>query len=227
MQTKSIMGQVVISYREGGKKEKRQLTAPVTIMDRNAMDWMEPLSLATFVTYREPMIHKFARNAIQSVKGDITNVELTNAMAIFTALQELGIRYVKDPSSSPGTRVLDRVQFPHETLETQTGDCDDTSVLFAALLTAAGIESAVVAYPDHVLVWFNTGIYAKNRFALGADRDKAIPHRGTLWIPVETTFISKGFLECHPQFAVSILAACEDPKNISKYNFNGTDWPLP
>jgi len=40
-------------------------------------------------------------------------------------------------------------------------------------------------------------------------------------------FIKKGFVECHPQSAVSILAACEDPKNISKYNFNGTDWPLP
>jgi len=40
-------------------------------------------------------------------------------------------------------------------------------------------------------------------------------------------FMNKGFIECHPQSAVSILAACEDPKNISKYDFNGIEWPLP
>ncbi|KRX10111.1 hypothetical protein PPERSA_08514 [Pseudocohnilembus persalinus] len=40
-------------------------------------------------------------------------------------------------------------------------------------------------------------------------------------------FLNKGFIECHPQSAVSILAACEDPKNISQYNFNDTVWPLP
>jgi len=27
--------------------------------------------------------------------------------------------------------------------------------------------------------------------------------------------MNKGFIECHPQSAVSILAACEDPKNIA------------
>ena len=39
--------------------------------------------------------------------------------------------------------------------------------------------------------------------------------------------MNKGFLECHPQSAVSILAACEDPKNIAKFKFNDTIWPLP
>ena len=40
-------------------------------------------------------------------------------------------------------------------------------------------------------------------------------------------FISKGFVEVHPQNKKSILAACEDPKTIATYNYEGQIWPLP
>src|SRR6056300_1366844 len=37
----------------------------------------------------------------------------------------------------------------------------------------------------------------------------------------------KGFIEVHPQNKKSILAACEDPKTIATYNYEGQIWPLP
>ena len=54
-------------------------------------------------------------------------------------------------------------------------------------------------------------------------------------------FLSRGFIEVHPQSAQSILAACEDPSTISTYLYGGkkcsknviddpynqTIWPLP
>ena len=40
-------------------------------------------------------------------------------------------------------------------------------------------------------------------------------------------FKKKGFIEVHTQNALSILAACEDPKTISKYEYNKSIWPLP
>lgn len=54
-------------------------------------------------------------------------------------------------------------------------------------------------------------------------------------------FLSRGFIEVHPQSAQSILAACEDPSTISTYHYGGkkqcnnliaepidqTIWPLP
>ncbi len=36
-----------------------------------------------------------------------------------------------------------------------------------------------------------------------------------------------GFVEIPAQSRQSILAACEDPKTIAQYIFNGTNWPLP
>ena len=40
-------------------------------------------------------------------------------------------------------------------------------------------------------------------------------------------FKSKGFIEVHTQTRLSILAACEDPKTISTYDYAGMVWPLP
>ena len=40
-------------------------------------------------------------------------------------------------------------------------------------------------------------------------------------------FISKGFLECHTQNRLSILAACEDPSTIRTFNYNNKVYPLP
>ncbi|MBS3150342.1 transposase [Candidatus Woesearchaeota archaeon] len=40
-------------------------------------------------------------------------------------------------------------------------------------------------------------------------------------------FLEKGFIEVPAQSRLSILAACEDPKTICKFKFNGEEFPLP
>ena len=40
-------------------------------------------------------------------------------------------------------------------------------------------------------------------------------------------FLDKGFQEVHTQNRLSILAACEDPTNVTTYNYAGEVWPLP
>jgi aspartyl/asparaginyl-tRNA synthetase len=40
-------------------------------------------------------------------------------------------------------------------------------------------------------------------------------------------FLSKGFLEVHPQNRLSILAACENPHSIATFEYEGCVWPLP
>lgn len=40
-------------------------------------------------------------------------------------------------------------------------------------------------------------------------------------------FVGRGFVEVPVQSRVSILAACEDPTTVAKYEFSGTVWPLP
>lgn len=40
-------------------------------------------------------------------------------------------------------------------------------------------------------------------------------------------FLQRGYLEVPVQSRLSILAACEDPHTVNKFNWDGTDWPLP
>lgn len=40
-------------------------------------------------------------------------------------------------------------------------------------------------------------------------------------------FLQKGFVECHTQDRLSILAACEDPTTVATYEYAGEVWPLP
>ena len=40
-------------------------------------------------------------------------------------------------------------------------------------------------------------------------------------------FISKNFIEAHPQNRLSILAACEDPFTVATFDYAGQKWPLP
>lgn len=40
-------------------------------------------------------------------------------------------------------------------------------------------------------------------------------------------FESRGFIEVHTQCRLSILAACEDPRTISTFDYAGNVWPLP
>ena len=40
-------------------------------------------------------------------------------------------------------------------------------------------------------------------------------------------FLERGYLEVPVQSRLSILAACEDPYTVSKFNWEDTDWPLP
>ena len=40
-------------------------------------------------------------------------------------------------------------------------------------------------------------------------------------------FLSKNFVEAHPQNRLSILAACEDPFTVATFNYAGNKWPLP
>jgi len=44
---------------------------------------------------------------------------------------------------------------------------------------------------------------------------------------LRTFFINKGFLECHTQSKLSILAACEDPSTITTFNYTNCKYPLP
>ena len=89
---------------------------------------------------------------------------------------------------------MDTVRFPRTTLLIQSGDCDDTSALLGSLLESVGVSTAIMTSPGHVFLAFDTGEPKENLWLFTHRNLEAISHQGTVWLPVETTILEKGFL---------------------------------
>ncbi len=211
---KKVTAQATLTFYLNGKEVTRKLTAPVMVHDVNGMDWNEMESIGSFVTYKNSTIDRFARTALTSLTKRGFNDQFEEAVAIYTALKELGVTYIKDPATVAGVG-LDKVQYPVETLDKRSGDCDDSSVLMAALLAAVGINTAFIVYPDHVLIMFDTGIFKKNLYKLGVTENSVVIHNDHCWIPVETTLLKKDFIASWKAAAQEFQQAVADGKDIS------------
>lgn len=127
----------------------------------------------TLVTLK--LMRELARAAKKSLPVRTLAVELTNGNNQKDWIGELKslhafvrdkIRYVKD------VRGVETLQIPEVTMQTQSGDCDDKSLLLASLLEAVGHPTRFVAIgfqPDDF-----EHVFVESRI-------------GNSWIPLETT----------------------------------------
>jgi len=200
-----VQVQVSTTYQSLHLPRTEKATARFIAYGPGAIDWSQGVEqAAAFVTTHDAAVDAVAREATRTVAlmetGTFGNRNVDFAAALFDALGTMGIAYVPDPNnpyeSISGTpKAVDTVSYPRETLKRRTGDCDDTSVLLAALLGNVGIRTELVDVPGHLFVLASTGVHERNRLALGLDESRYIVHDEELWIPIETTALGKGFPE--------------------------------
>ncbi len=200
-----VQVQVSATYQSRRLPRTEKSTGRCVTYGPGAIDWGAGVSqAAAFVTTRDPAVDAFARDATRTaaLMGGVSasNRNLTFTAAIFDALSVLGVTYVPDPNNPYSTisatpRAVDTVSYPRETLARRTGDCDDTSVLLAALLGNVGIATKLVDVPGHLFLLVDTGIHARNQLALGLDESRYVVVGDEIWIPLETTALGKGFAE--------------------------------
>ena len=132
--------EVVLADAEDTIKLDKNLT--FQLMERNSMDWTQEDMITCFITPRDPDIQVFARQALkvgseQKISNEIDE-NMYKGLVLYDAMQSVGLYYLPDPrqpfsfSKFADGGVLDYLQFPRETLNRQSGDCDDLSVLYAA-----------------------------------------------------------------------------------------------
>jgi hypothetical protein len=89
---------------------------------------------------------------------------------------------------------VDTVRYPAQTLRRRSGDCDDTTVLLAALLESVGIPTQLVDLPGHLLLVADAGLPEAQAHRLGVPDSLVTVRDGRVWIPLETTNLRAGFL---------------------------------
>lgn len=177
------------------------------VLVRGRNDWNgDVMLLKYFITPNDPEIVSFSRKALEGYKDilDTTKKQLIKfkqAQIVFDQLSNR-IQYIHDPKQSQ-----DYVQYPAETISLRGGDCDDMTVCYAALLASVGVSTAFVDVipPDdpqnsHIYMMFDTEVNVSDAGLISDNSKRFIVRKNnkgieTIWIPVETTETSKGFLE--------------------------------
>ena len=195
---------ISVEYTASGQAKTEELVETVSFLNRNNMTWDDNDRVAAFVTTNDKSVMLFRSAAVSVVDQSSTALDagLRTAIAVHELLALYGMKYWADPKSSYETITkketkkteVDYLQFPEQTLQLKTGDCDDLSILWSALLEASSVETAFTTVPGHIFIAFALTMKpaeAKN-YLRPAD---LIEKGGKAWVPVEVTSIKDGFLK--------------------------------
>ncbi len=197
--------QVSVSYQSRRLVRREKASTRAVAYAPGAIDWSQGMAqAAAFATTRDPAVDAVARQAAHIVasrdRDAFGNRNLSFTAAMVEALATLGVAYVPDPNNPYASiadtqRAVDTINYPYQTLERLSGDCDDTTVLLASLLGNVGIRTQFVDAPGHIFLLVDTGLHERNRMALGVDSTLVVIDDEEVWIPIETTALAKGFAE--------------------------------
>ncbi|MDP2866137.1 MAG: hypothetical protein Q8O90_07835, partial [Elusimicrobiota bacterium] len=213
-----IQCQLTLTYYQDGVEKTATLNKPVKVLSKNAIVWDNSARLANFITVKDTPIMAFRAFALGEKKkfekeADLLDDSILSALMAWEALGEYGISYLADPANpysaikSTETLVLDTVQFPRNTLQLKSGDCDDLTALFASIFEASGLHVALLDFPGHIALMFDTGATDANE--VGLPEDYLIKYNNTWWVGVETTMVGKSFQD-------SILHVAELYRKMAK-----------
>ncbi|PKL09843.1 MAG: hypothetical protein CVV51_01675 [Spirochaetae bacterium HGW-Spirochaetae-7] len=194
--------EIMIEYVKGGETYRSVRNETVRLLDRNAMRWDDDRRAAAFVTAKDPRVlafSKYVAGLVRDSGSKAVDLNLLVAMGIYKALDLYGLSYVIDPKTpftefSKSESAVDYLQFPRQTLEYRGGDCDDLSILYAALLESVGIETAFITVPGHIYLAFALDLPVDEAARSFTTVGDLLIREGRVWIPVEVTERRNGFL---------------------------------
>jgi hypothetical protein len=192
-----LTGEIIAEYVTRQRGVKQSFPLSYDLYDKTSLMWDDERKVGAFITQADSALRNYVSYLRQSSKEatlDSMSEPLQTAMQVFYGLKELGCLYQVDPTS-PFTAVqenpqrVDSISLPRDTLKRLTGDCDDLTVLYCALLESVGVQTAYITVPGHIFAAVNTQVPAKSYRAVHPDKTLTFPIEGELWVPVEVTMI--------------------------------------
>jgi len=192
------------SDSSGATSPAIEKTVSVTMQSRNAIKWKDKRRLAAFIAPRDPQLIKYTKAIDRLFRKQPTYDLPKNVVAglqVFTVLTNQGYTYSVDPQTdfsvvSRNPEMLDYCQYPEQTINQKAGDCDDLVTLYLSMLANAGVSTAYVDIPGHVMSAFDTGLAPSDLEGSALSRENVIASQDKVWIPVETTLLARA--QAHP-----------------------------
>ncbi|NKB72729.1 MAG: hypothetical protein GKR89_37130 [Candidatus Latescibacteria bacterium] len=200
-----VPAEITLSFASGDETIAIQKTADLSIYGRGALTWNSVGRAAAFITSTDPSVTALARSMLVAFEEQAQVLgrpgqNLLRALVLFEALKQHGVRYLPD-ANTPYSQIraartaVDHIQYPAQLLHSKAGDCDDLTVLYASLLENAGVATALVDYPGHIFLLFDTGVARRQAYQLPLAPKRYVVRGDRLWIPVEVTQLDQSFLQ--------------------------------
>jgi len=197
----AVSGEIQVKYTYRGVEKTAGLSKTISIINRNGMTWDDDRKAAAFVSAKDPLVIQMSRLAAGTARREgleVINDNFVKALALYEVLGEYGLSYVIDPQTPyeefyENKNAIDYLQFPRQTMQYKSGDCDDLSILYAALLESLGISSAFITVPGHIYVAFDLDISPQEALRTFSKPDSLIVHDQKVWLPVEITMVGQSF----------------------------------
>lgn len=192
----SVQTMLEASYFDNGKRESYSKNLTVSVYEKHKLLWDEEDRYASFITPKDPPVMSFVRSVVTQYPDVKDESQL--AAILFNALGVYGLTYIQDPTNpyqvvSGKTNMVDYIQFPRETLEHKSGDCNDLVAFYMSALESMGTSTRAIEVPGHMFMMFSTGVSAEDD-GYTMD-DMYVIYEGKLWIPVETTVVGSSFVK--------------------------------
>ena len=198
-----VQAEIAVAFASGGQTVSIQDKHKLQVYGRGALRWDQVERAAAFITSDAPAVVAFARPLLVAFETQVKSLgapgkNLLQALVLFQGLKEHGVRYLTDANTayaqaSTDKGTIDHIQYPAEVLHKKAGDCDDLTVLFCSLLENAGVATALVDYPGHLFLLFDTGVHRQQAYLLPLGPGLYVERRDHLWIPLEITKLDADF----------------------------------
>ncbi len=211
-----IQAEFSLNYYQNEEPKSVSLTKPLRLYSRNAITWDDTRKLANFITYKDTPLKDFKAAVsadYKNRKASALNPNVLKAMRLWNAIGEYGVKFAANPANPFETAhddpnfPVDYTQYPRDTLKRRTGQCSDLTSLYAALLQDNEVRVAMLDYPGHITLMFDTE--AEDAADAGLANDMLVEHGGSLWAPIEVTYIGKPFDEALSKGAYAYKAEAE------------------
>ncbi len=169
----------VVTVADAAGDVVHQETLPVRLRSVDDLYWGRDFEyssfIASWVTPHDQAVEMLLARAKEFAPGrrlpgyeskslaQAENATVVQARAIFRALQEKGISYVKSSMTlGRHEEVSERVRMPAESLQQVSANCIDGAVMYAAMFENLGMEPSIILVPGHAYVGVRMAPRSKN-----------------------------------------------------------------
>jgi tetratricopeptide (TPR) repeat protein len=243
---KTVRANINVSYKYKVFRYNQDYRAKLSIKPNNTIRWDDLRKAGLFVTEEDPAITEASHN-IAEIVDSVSNKELDQhmayAMGLYHNFAKAGLVLDSEDETpysqyAGNPELMDTVRFPAKTIEDNTGDSLELTLLCMSFLEAAGIDTAFVALPDRMLCAFRPELEGSELKKEFFHQDELIiTEDDTPWMVLDISDLSRTFRRAFSSGALlwrenrdtAELIPLEEARDMyqpAAYPDSGIDFPI-